>query len=223
MKRSMVRIATGIAVTCALMLMSGFVAAAEPTYVGAKKCRTCHKKELIGNQYGAWKEARHSKAFDTLLGEKAIAIAKEKGIASPPSEAAECLKCHATAFGLEPKDYGKKPLDLTHGVQCETCHGPGSAYRKKKVMANHEESLAKGMIVPNAETCLGCHNDESPSWDPAKYTLADGTQAGFDFDQAYDKIKHPIPKDVKGRYVEIEKQKKSGSTKADDEEEGKED
>lgn len=225
----MVRLLVGAAVVCGLMLGSGFEAAAAPAfkYVGAKKCRTCHKKELIGNQFGVWKEARHSKAFKTLKGDKAIEFAKEKGIVGPPSEADECLKCHATASGLGPEDFAKKPLLLTDGVQCESCHGPGSAYRKKKIMADHDKSVEKGLVMPDSETCLTCHNDESPSWDPAKYTLADGTTAGFDFDQAAEEIKHPIPEDVKGKYIEIEKQRKKERKAAgrggDEEEEDEED
>jgi hypothetical protein len=152
-----------------------------------------------------WKTARHSKAFETLQGKEAIEIAKAKGIAGPPSEAGECLKCHATAYGLGPEDHDKTPLLIADGVQCETCHGPGSAYRKKKIMSDHDMSVANGLIAPSAETCLTCHNAESPSWDPAKYTLADGTSAGFDFDQAFEKIKHPIPEGVKGQDLEIEK------------------
>ena len=224
MMGSTLRILAGIAVACALTLATGFASAAEPTYkyVGAKKCKTCHKKELIGNQYGLWQEARHSKAFETLQGEKAIEIAKEKGISSPPSEADECLECHATAYGLGPEDFTRKPLRLADGIQCETCHGPGSAYRKKKIMSDHDESLAKGLLVPDEKTCLECHNDESPSWDPAKYTLADGTSAGFDFDQATEEIQHPIPEDVKGKVIEIEKQRKKDLAGAGDEEEDEE-
>ena len=93
---------TWIAVAIGLVMALGTagVAGADAKYVGASKCKTCHKKELIGNQYGAWEKSGHAKAFETLKGEKAIAVAKEKGIAGPPSEAAECLKCHATAAGL---------------------------------------------------------------------------------------------------------------------------
>ena len=99
---SMVRIVIGFAVGCGLTLGSALTSAADSgfKYIGASKCKTCHKKELIGNQYGAWEKSGHAKAFETLKGERAIAVAKEKGIAGPPSEAAECLKCHATAAGL---------------------------------------------------------------------------------------------------------------------------
>jgi len=198
MMGSMTRIVTGLAVVCSLTLGGALTSAADSTfkYIGASKCKTCHKKELIGDQYGKWEKAGHASAFKTLLGEKAIAVAKEKGIAGKPSEAAECLKCHATAATLGPNDVEKKPLDNKDGVQCESCHGPGSGYKKKKVMADHEKSLAAGLIIPDEKTCAKCHNDTSPTW------------KGFDYAEAKKKIDHSIPKDVKGKYLEAEKAQK---------------
>jgi cytochrome c peroxidase len=199
MMGSMVRIVIGFAVVCGLTLGVALTSAADSgfKYIGAKKCKTCHKKELIGDQYGKWEKAGHANAFKTLQGEKAIAVAKEKGISGPPSEAAECLKCHATAAGLGAGDVEKKPLKNSDGVQCESCHGPGSAYKKKKVMADHDKSLAAGLLVPDEKTCVKCHNDTSPTW------------TSFDYAEAKKKIDHSIPKDVKGKYIEVEKARKA--------------
>jgi hypothetical protein len=221
----MIRRLAWITVAIGFVLALGAVEAAaeDAQYVGVKKCKSCHKKELIGDQYGTWMKGQHSKAFDTLKGDEAIELAKTKGISGPPSEAEECLKCHATAFGLKAEQLVKgKALDLKDGVQCETCHGPGSKYKKKKTMADHDKSVAAGMLEPDAETCKQCHNDESPSWDTEKYTLADGSKAGFDYDQALEEIKHAIPEDVKGKYIEIEKQRKAEKGGADEEEEEEE-
>ena len=33
----------------------------------------------------------------------------------------------------------------------------------------------------------------TPAWDPQRYTLADGSKVGFDYDQAVKAIAHPIP------------------------------
>jgi cytochrome c peroxidase len=199
MMGSMIRIVIGFAVVCGLTLGVALTSAADSgfKYIGASKCRTCHKKELIGDQWSKWEESGHAKAFKTLEGEKAIAVAKEKGISGPPSEAAECLKCHATAATLGAGDVEKKPLSNSDGVQCETCHGPGSGYKKKKVMADHEKSLAAGLIVPDEKTCTQCHNDESPTF------------KGFDYAEASKKIAHMIPEDVKGKYIEVEKARKA--------------
>jgi hypothetical protein len=189
------RTLVGIAVVFGLGLGARAVGAADFKYVGAKKCKTCHKKELIGNQWAKWEEADHAKAFDTLKGEEAIKIAKEKGIAGPPSEAGECLECHATAYGLDASQVDK-PLKVADGVQCESCHGPGSDYKKKKVMADHDKAVAAGLLTPDEDTCKTCHNDKSPTFE------------GFDYKKALEEIAHPIPEDVKGKYLEVEKQRK---------------
>ncbi|MDH3211343.1 MAG: cytochrome c family protein [Myxococcales bacterium] len=206
----------GIVAAMGIGLIAGGASAAEGdhTYVGVKKCRTCHKKELIGNQYGAWKEAKHSKAFETLKGDEAVKIAKEKGLSKPPHEAEECLKCHVTAYGKPASAFAKAPLKAADGVQCESCHGPGNDYKKKKTMSDREKSMAAGMWEPGKDEkiCTGCHNDESPSWDPAE---------GFDYEAAKEEIAHAIPEDVKGKYIEIEKKlkaEKKASGGADDEE-----
>ena len=188
-------------------------------YVGASKCKSCHKKELIGNQYGAWQDAKHSKAFETLKSEKALEIAKEKGLAEPPHESGDCLKCHVTAYGVEPAMFAKKPLAHSDGIQCESCHGPGSDYRKKKVMSDHDKSVAAGMWEPGKDEkiCTACHNDESPTWDPAE---------GCDYEARKEEIAHPIPEDVKGKYLEVEKKLKAerrARGEADEEEEEDED
>ena len=179
-------------------LVAGAVAAnaADSKYVGAGKCRTCHKKEMIGNQYGAWQEGPHAKAFETLKSEEAQKIAADKGISGPANEAAECLKCHVTAYGKDASAFATAPNKNEEGVGCESCHGPGSAYRKKKVMADHAASVAAGMWEPgkNAEVCTACHNSESPTAKP------------FDHAARVEEIAHPIPAEVKGRYIEAEKE-----------------
>jgi hypothetical protein len=206
-------VALGLGLGLALTLAGDAVGAStgEHKYVGVQKCKSCHKKKLIGNQYAKWQEMKHSEAFETLKGDEAIKLAKEKGIAKPPHEADECLKCHATAYGLKREQFAKRPLKLSDGVQCESCHGPGNDYKKKKIMSDHDKSVAGGMWEPGKDEkiCLNCHNDESPSWDPGKYELAGGGTAGFDHEQAKEKIAHPIPEDVKGRYLEIEKKRKA--------------
>ena len=133
------------------------------------------------------------------------------------------MKCHATGYGLKREQLAKRPLKLFDGVQCESCHGPGKDYAKKKIMSDRDKALAAGMWEPGEDEkiCTDCHNDESPSWDIGKYELAGGGTAGFDFEQAKEEIAHPIPEDVKGRYLELEKQKKAkkkGRGQAEEEE-----
>jgi hypothetical protein len=191
------------AAALALLFLLASPALAEHKYIGAKDCGRCHKKELIGDQYGEWQKADHSKAFEVLKSDKAVELAKKKGITTPPHETDQCVKCHATAHGVTPEMTAKAPLKLSDGVQCESCHGPGSDYRKKKTMSDHDKAVAAGMWEPgkNEKICLACHNDESPTWDPAK---------GFDYKAAKKAIAHPIPEAVKGRYLEAEKEAKKG-------------
>jgi hypothetical protein len=181
-------------------------------YVGAIKCKTCHAKELMGDQYGEWKKGPHAAAFEALKSSDAIEIGKKKGLAKAPHETEECLACHTTGHGLPATAFDKKPLNDKDGVQCESCHGPGSDYRKKQIMSSREKSIANGMWEPDKDEtlCTACHNEKSPTWDPEK---------GFDYEKMKEKIAHPIPEDVKGHYLEIVKKRKAaGGAAADDEE-----
>jgi len=209
----MLRFSLWIATCAAIGTLVGAAQAtsAEPKYVGAQDCGRCHKKELIGDQLAAWKKSDHAKAMEALKSDDAKKIAKERGLTVPPDQADECVRCHATAHGLEKAQLFKKPLAISDGVQCESCHGPGSDYRKKTIMSDHKKSVAAGLWEPdkNEKICTDCHNSDSPTWDETK---------GFDYEAMKKKIAHSIPKDVKGHYIEREKQaRKQGGTSADEE------
>lgn len=143
-------------------------------YVGVQKCKNCHQSEKSGDQYGKWEGMHHAKAYHTLLGDKAKELAKARGI-EEPHKAAECLKCHVTAHGEPAKSVDKK-FDPTLGVQCETCHGPGDNHVKARFAAALEsEGIEQGyqqipageiIVRPEPKVCLGCHNEESPSFQP---------------------------------------------------------
>jgi len=165
--------------------------AGEHKYGGVKKCRSCHKKESIGNQYGSWEKTSHAKAFKTLSSDQAKEWADEAGVADPTTDEA-CVKCHVTAYGVPAERLGMK-FKIENGVQCEACHGAGTDYRKKKIMIDRDVAVEKGLVLQSADVCTTCHNDESPAWDPEKYTLADGTKSGFDYDKAVTEIAHPVP------------------------------
>jgi len=181
-----------------LFAAAGPSTAKDAQYVGAAKCKTCHRKADIGDQYGKWQKSKHAKAFEALKGDKAAQIAKEKGLAKPAYESDECLKCHVTGHGKPASAFAGKPLKAEDGVQCESCHGPGSLYKKKTVMADHDKSVAAGLWEPGKDEkiCTACHNDQSPTWDPAK---------GFDYKTRKEDIAHKIPADVKGKYLEKSK------------------
>jgi len=156
-------------------------------YIGASKCKNCHSAEKTGNQYGHWEKMLHAKAFETLAGDKAKELAKAKGI-DDPQKADACLKCHVTAFG-EAADNLAKGFKPEMGVQCESCHGPAETHMKARMAAAAEKDPAKAAPVaageviaePGFDTCVKCHNPESPSYKP------------FCFKESYAKISHLNP------------------------------
>jgi hypothetical protein len=150
-------------------------------YIGVEKCGVCHKAEAKGNQLGQWQKSAHAHAFETLAGEKALAIAKEKGLTTPPQENDACLKCHLTGHGL-PADRFEASFVKTHGVQCESCHGPGSDYKTMTVMKSRDASVAAGLVLPTEAVCVTCHNKESPTF------------TEFKFAEMLAKVAHPRPK-----------------------------
>lgn len=149
----------------------------EFTYVGVSKCQTCHKSEKRGKQFTIWEGSKHPQSFTALSSPEAPAKAQESGVENP-AESEKCLKCHAPLF--------EKAAEFKEeGVTCEVCHGPGSAYKKLKIMKSREESVANGLVVYESADaikfqCLTCHEN------------AHGKS--FDFEASWEKIKHPVPK-----------------------------
>ncbi len=160
---------------------------AQHKYVGAKKCGMCHKSNKRGAQYKIWSKSAHAKAFKTLQTKKADDIAKKLGFKTKASETPKCLKCHVTAYGVDKHLLGRR-FKPENGVQCESCHGAGSAYAKMSIMKNRAKSVSKGLILYNNDKskikamCVTCHNDENPTFH------------GFDFEKSWNAIKHYIPK-----------------------------
>ncbi len=143
----------------------------EFTYVGAAKCKMCHKSEKQGQQFPLWEARKHSKSFVALTSDE------DKALAADAPENPECLKCHSPLAQ-------KAPELKEEGVSCEVCHGPGSAYKKMSIMKDHAEAVKNGMTEygsPDASKaqCLSCHENAHDK--------------PFDFDAAWEKVKHPRP------------------------------
>jgi len=110
-------------------------------HVGAESCRSCHP-----HAYEVWSASRHARSLDTLSRDQ--------------RRDARCLQCHAR--------------DVQQGadgsVGCESCHGAGGYYWPDYVMRDAELAKAAGLVVPDAKTCLQCHDASSPAvgpFDPA--------------------------------------------------------
>jgi hypothetical protein len=119
----------------------------EVTYVGVKKCKTCHIKV-----YQTWKETKHAVAFDAL---------NEQEKQDP-----KCNECHVTG----------KDVNLP-GIQCEACHGAGSKFSSATIMnkkkyegdpeGQRKMALEAGLIIkPDEASCKKCHNERSPHYKP---------------------------------------------------------
>lgn len=170
---------------CFLAVSFVMINAQDFKYVGSKTCGMCHKKDNDGNQLKVWEESAHSKAFETLKSDEAAAVMKKLGLTTKAYETDKCLSCHTTGHGKPATAFDKK-FKAEDGVQCESCHGPGSEYKSMKVMKNKDDAVAKGLIIyANDEAikaqCVTCHNSESPTFKE------------FKFAEMYAKIKHNKP------------------------------
>ena len=172
------QIKKSLILVCLSVFLSSTLSAQTFKYVGADKCKMCHNKPATGDQYKKWLSDPHAQAIKTLSNQASLDYAKKNGIADPAKEA-KCLKCHSTyeqagaslRGGILPEE----------GVSCESCHGPGSAYKSPSIMKNQEMAMEKGLILPNKDVCVNCHNKENPF------------HKEFDFDTFVAKITHPNP------------------------------
>lgn len=149
-------------------------------YVGVKACAPCHKSDKIGgNQYDVWHSSKHAQAYTALTTPAADSIAKARGSKTAAVKTAECMECHAGVADA---------ADVKDGVQCETCHGAGSAYKTMAIMKDKAKAAAAGTITYADDKaieakCVTCHNDKSPTF------------KGFKFEEHWAKIKHgPLKK-----------------------------
>lgn len=119
----------------------------EHAYVGAREgCRKCHLK-----QYRSWEDTPHATALDTLEAEG------EAGNS-------ECVRCHVTGYGTATGFQSRETTPELAAVTCEACHGPGGDYRDREIMKDLEAAMAVGLNIPDEQTCLACHNDQSPTF-----------------------------------------------------------
>src|SRR5271169_2328963 len=134
-----------ISVMVALVAFFALPSVAQHKYVGVTMCGVCHKTEKQGKQFDIWKSTAHASAFKTLQSSKADEIAKAKGLTVKASEAPECLQCHVTGYGVDKSLTAA--LKMEDGIQCESCHGPGSDYKSIPVMKDKAKAEAAGLVL----------------------------------------------------------------------------
>jgi hypothetical protein len=171
------------ALLCAVLIALQLSAFAENKYVGVKTCGMCHKGEKKGAQFETWQKSKHAEAYKILTNAKSAEIARARGLKKAANESPECLECHAITGD---------PKLTADGVQCESCHGAGSAYKSLSIMKDKSKAIAAGLTIFKDEEaiqnqCITCHNEKSPCKKSFKY-------AATWFKEMWAKIKHPIPK-----------------------------
>jgi hypothetical protein len=157
---------------------------AQNKYVGTSQCKMCHNTDKQGKQFDNWSKSKHASAFKALATPEADAIATKKGFKTKAAETPECLGCHVVT--ADAKTFDAK-FDVKDGVQCEFCHGAGSAYKNMGVMKDKAKAIAAGLTeykdaAAIEAKCKTCHNEKSP------------TAKKFDFAAAWKSIEHKIPK-----------------------------
>ena len=174
---------SSIIVLTAYLILPAQLSAQPYSYEGTAVCGMCHKTEKSGNQLKIWQDSKHAQAFKALQTPAADKVAAGKGFKTKAAETKESLKCHVSGYGIDKALVGAK-FKVEDGVQCETCHGPGSAYKNMAIMKNKPEAQKKGLMVhaDAAKFCTTCHNAESPFFKAFKY------------DEMWKKIAHPTPK-----------------------------
>jgi len=132
MKKTTIILALGLAVVALAALNAN---AGDHAYVGAEKCKMCHKV-----QYTSWAETTHAKSTEAAKA------------STDPAFEAKCLDCHATNSD-----------ETLAGIQCEACHGAGADFKKMSIMKDREAAVANGLVIPTQATCDGCHKDDGHS------------------------------------------------------------
>jgi len=185
-----------------LVFLQTVSAQTQSKYVGAKVCGTCHDAD---GQH--WKHSMHPNSIQTLtsatenkprdfhdfeLWVVRMGNGEKYGLPTRANESRYCLPCHETAFGV-PAEMIATSFDPKDGIQCESCHGPGSAHMEIEAIKKSGKGIAPdevASVLQIARTadiknysdenaikaqCLGCHN---------------GDCGPFDFEKAWPMIKH---------------------------------
>ena len=108
------------------------------TFVGESECRNCHREV-----HQAYKSTLHARAFSDLIRDRR-------------SDDESALRRCVTGYMVESGYINRRDTPQLYNVQCEACHGPGSAHVKS-------EGAALETLANPSESCAHCH---SPEQDP---------------------------------------------------------
>jgi hypothetical protein len=93
---------------------------------------------------------------DTTSEEELVAVSDTKpGLTR--IGATKCKMCHKVQYASWAET---KHAERTPPLDCESCHGSGSEYKKKSIMEDPEMARAAGLVVPGKSFCGSCHQDD---------------------------------------------------------------
>lgn len=123
-------------------------------FLGDNNCRACHTEI-----HAQWRQTGHANAFTSL---------RARSMQNEP----ECLSCHTTGYRHH-GGYDEMDRNNLVNVQCESCHGYGTAHARDGSMLE----LAR-------ESCTQCHdNTLRPCHDESKHEE-------FDYARFWQRIAH---------------------------------
>ena len=132
----------------------------------------------------------HSTAYNWTEQIQATTIKPEEGVV--------CESCHGPALNYVPKSTGEVTLEeplRQRGLldvlnpfspRAKTCYSIIT-------MEDREKAIRSGLVYPAFQSCVRCHNEQSPTWKPDRYVNKQGKTVGFDLRQNFIKIAHPKP------------------------------
>ena len=166
--------------------------------VGVGVCATCHAEARLGEQLQTWLGTPHARTSLVLATGRPEMIPPEAegmvevGVAAMIARRAaelgsegECTSCHAPGLALS----GSPPEPSFHpedGVQCEVCHGPGSAH-VAIMQAAPPGTRPADLAIRRAtlDLCVTCHRPK-----PSHAVLG---RKPLDPERAWPRIAHPRP------------------------------
>lgn len=101
-------------------------------YVGAEVCARCHRAE-----YEQWRTTKHARAWETL-------------VAGHADSRTDCVPCHVVGYRKPGGFRTAADAPRLADVQCENCHGMGTAHDATRAAAPLTEA-----------TCRQCHDATS--------------------------------------------------------------
>ena len=149
--------------------------------LGRGKCVNCHdhdNEKLWSEKKDGPPPNNHLNALKQMESPKSKAFADATGVKDVYDAASSCVRCHATVV----------KGDVSNGITCESCHGPGSGYlepHQKKDAYAQAVSLGMNDFVKKssnwAGACMKCHVMDDARLIAAKHPSGDDFDLGAKF------------------------------------------